>query len=166
MATNITDGTAIFKVRNKREQALIDLIYPVGTIYTTEDADFNPNTAWGGTWVKTAQGRLLEGATTGHDAGATVDAGLPNITGHIGTGHSLGLFDTRKNGTGDNRENELPEGAIDFFGLKRSSIAGESNVVEYSAGFSFNASRSNPIYGSSDTVQPAAEFVIFWKRTA
>lgn len=31
----ITDGTAKFVVRDKRMQALVDMFYPVGTVYAT-----------------------------------------------------------------------------------------------------------------------------------
>lgn len=41
---------------------LIDRIYPVGSIYISTSSTFNPQTAWGGTWVKTAKGRCLIGA--------------------------------------------------------------------------------------------------------
>ena len=30
----------------------LDYYYPVGSYYETSDASFNPNTAWGGTWVQ------------------------------------------------------------------------------------------------------------------
>lgn len=29
-------------------------VYPRGSVYTTADTSFNPNTAWGGTWTGTA----------------------------------------------------------------------------------------------------------------
>lgn len=29
-------------------------VYPRGSVYTTADTTFNPNTAWGGTWTGTA----------------------------------------------------------------------------------------------------------------
>ena len=32
-------------------QANIDFYYPVGSYYKTSNANFNPNTIWGGTWV-------------------------------------------------------------------------------------------------------------------
>ena len=38
---------------------LINVIYPVGTYYETSDATFNPNTAWGGTWVLEEDGTVL-----------------------------------------------------------------------------------------------------------
>ena len=31
-------------------RSILDFFYPVGTIYTTEDKDFNPSTRWGGKW--------------------------------------------------------------------------------------------------------------------
>ena len=41
---------------------LIDRIYPVGSIYISTSPSFNPQTVWGGTWKKTADGRCLIGA--------------------------------------------------------------------------------------------------------
>lgn len=38
---------------------VIDLVYPVGSYYETSDTSFNPNTAWGGTWVEDTAGRVL-----------------------------------------------------------------------------------------------------------
>ena len=37
----------------------LDYFYPVGTYYETSDSDFNPNTAWGGTWVEDTKGKML-----------------------------------------------------------------------------------------------------------
>ena len=39
--------------------SLIDMFYPVGSYYETSDTTFNPNTAWGGTWVEDSKGRFL-----------------------------------------------------------------------------------------------------------
>lgn len=33
-------------------KSLLDYIYPVGTIYHTEDDSFNPSEYWGGVWEK------------------------------------------------------------------------------------------------------------------
>jgi len=41
---------------------IYDVFYPVGSYYETSDASFDPNTAWGGTWVKETvfgDGKLL-----------------------------------------------------------------------------------------------------------
>lgn len=37
---------------------LLDFFYPVGSYYETSDTTFNPNTAWGGTWVEDTWGRV------------------------------------------------------------------------------------------------------------
>lgn len=76
-------------------------------------------------------------------AGASVAAGLPNITGAINSGTAAFEYPSAS-------------GAFSTGGLDRkgSNIRGAENV--YSPNFAFNASRSNSIYGRSNTVQPAA----------
>ena len=39
--------------------ALLNLFYPVGSYYETSDAEFNPNTSWGGTWKLDNDGTVL-----------------------------------------------------------------------------------------------------------
>ena len=45
----------------------LDYYYPVGSYYETSDASFDPNTAWGGTWVRANKGDkvLFSGDTSG-----------------------------------------------------------------------------------------------------
>lgn len=97
--------------------------------------------------------RFIQGAST---AGTTVEAGLPNIIGDTG---SLNWSDNDSN-------------ALDYdTWLNRSgpyerqlfATNGEHIVPIYTqepglrrVGVNFNASRSNPVYGRSDTVQPPA----------
>lgn len=38
--------------------SLVNLFYPVGSYYETSSTTFDPNTAWGGTWVKDSAGRV------------------------------------------------------------------------------------------------------------
>ena len=45
-------------------------IYPVGSIYISTNSTFNPQTTWGGTWVKTAKGRCLIGANDTYPIGS------------------------------------------------------------------------------------------------
>lgn len=52
-------------------KSLIDRIYPVGSIYISTSSTFNPQTAWGGTWKKTADGRCLIGANDSYPIGST-----------------------------------------------------------------------------------------------
>ena len=52
-------------------QTLIDKIYPVGSIYVSTSASFNPQETWGGTWKRTADGRCLIGANNTYPLGST-----------------------------------------------------------------------------------------------
>lgn len=132
--------------------------YPVGSIFQTVSST-SPAALFGGTWQEIAFNRVLMGAGTGYTAGTTVEAGLPNIAGS--------LSETSNNGK-----------SSPFRGNKNAiSSIGALTVTEVSSPFcgfagyegsaydiSFDASRSNPIYGRSYTVQPAAYYVHIWKR--
>ena len=111
----------------------------------TENANFDPNNSWGvGVWVKTAVDRVLQGTNDERRVGTTIEAGLPNITGHM----SLGVW-------------EGMDGAFKHAKQKVKTAYTEQQTMNT---VDFDASLSNPIYGSSDTVQPPAELVFIWKR--
>jgi hypothetical protein len=38
------------------KSSMIGIFYPVGSYYETSDTSFDPNTAWGGTWVQEIAG--------------------------------------------------------------------------------------------------------------
>lgn len=46
------------KASNIDFATLLDILHPVGSYYETSDTTFNPNTAWGGTWVEDTWGRV------------------------------------------------------------------------------------------------------------
>ena len=113
----------------------VNLFNKIGTTYGAGDGSttFNlPNTV----------ARFLEG---GADAGTYYSAGLPNITGHFSA--ALEWSQSIYNGAfrRDNQNGNGPEG----------SEWSNSQLI------SFNASRSNSIYGASTTVQPPAMTVIY-----
>lgn len=57
----IQDGTANFAVRDKRLNALLNIIYPVGSIKITV-TDTEPFKEYGfGTWQEVSKGRVLWG---------------------------------------------------------------------------------------------------------
>ena len=78
----------------------------------------------------------------GDGAGASVAAGLPNITGRISSG-SVGFGITGNSLDGSFYKKEKASAAFNFY-----------SADGYFAGF--DASKSNKIYGASATVQPAA----------
>lgn len=125
-------------------------VYPIGSIYIgiTETC---PIANLFGTWEKVADGLCLQGVTGSQVAGETVEAGLPNIKGALysvrgsdGLSASEGaLYNTSGSNNGANSPDSVPC----------------KNIL-------FDASRSNAIYGKSNTVQPPAYLVNIWKRTA
>lgn len=123
--------------------------HPVGSIYQTISPENPSVTFGGGIWEKIAQDRVLMGASNTHPAGTTVEAGLPNITGKMG-----GLY------------NEM-RGELEalYFDEANNATKSISSAWERGKMLYFDASRSNSIYGASDTVQPPAYFTYTWLRT-
>lgn len=111
----------------------------------------SPAALFGGTWQEIAQNRVLMGASSTHAAGTTVEAGLPNITGTLSD--VMGNFYAYPSGSG----------AFSVKGIGRSLENGSGGNY---GNISFDASKSNAIYGRSSTVQPAAYYVHIWHRVA
>lgn len=60
---------------------VLNMFYPVGSYYETSNTSFDPNTAWGGTWVLETAGKFHLSAGTGYTAGSTggsADAIVPS----------------------------------------------------------------------------------------
>ena len=162
--TGIPTGTLVQQFR-----AVIDALkgeaadklgyYPVGSIYQSTDPT-SPAALFGGTWEEIASNRVLMGASRSHAAGTTVKAGLPNITGSLASNLDRGgsPFCGSANRLSANGSLTFSEQSIAYGGY--SSFSGSQYNIE------FDASRSNPIYGASDTVQPAAYYVYIWHRVA
>lgn len=121
----------------------------------------SPAALFGGTWQEIAQNRVLMGASYAHAAGTTVEAGLPNITGS---------FTTKSTDVGGSPfsgdANVLSAKGSLAFSEKSTSYGGYTGHSGSQYNIQFDASRSNPIYGRSYTVQPAAYYVHIWKRVA
>ena len=126
--------------------------YPVGSIYQSTDPT-SPAALFGGSWEEIASERVLMGASSAHAAGTTVKAGLPNLNGSF-SGIASGQYPNLSN-----------SGALSI--SRNNSIAGyEGGSYGTICTVSFDASKSNAIYGRSSTVQPAAYYVHIWHRVA
>lgn len=137
----------------KAINGIIDLIYPVGTIYETKSTTFNPNTAWGGTWVRTAQGRVPVGQNTSQSEFSTV--------GQTGgeRQHQLSV-------------DEMPEHNHTPSNLGRVQQMNISNGSSYVFPVLNNAGNTNYAYVTGSTGSGTAhnnlqpyEVHIFWERT-
>lgn len=124
--------------------------HPVGSIYQSTDPT-SPAALFGGSWEVIASERVLMGASSTHAAGTTVKAGLPNITGTLSD--VMGSFYAYPSGSG-------------AFSVKGIGLSLENGSSGNYGNISFDASKSNAIYGRSSTVQPAAYYVHIWHRVA
>ena len=130
--------------------ALIDIVYPVGVVIGVDNDDTPAFTKYG-TWEKIAASRILQGADDTHKAGTEIEAGLPNITGYF-YGNQNEHYSKDNGGGAFLREKQNSD-----------SKGGTGHDMALSK-FTFDAARCSEIYGASDTVQPPAHVVQFWKR--
>lgn len=127
--------------------------FPVGSIYQSTDPT-SPAALFGGSWEEIASERVLMGASSTHAAGTTAKAGLPNLKGS-----SSGVASTAY-------PNVSNSGALSI-STNNGGLAGyEGGSYGSNCTVSFDASKSNAIYGRSSTVQPAAYYVHIWHRVA
>ena len=148
---NITDDT-------DTTAAMLELLYPVGAIYIGTMGTC-PLAALGiGSWEKIAEDQVLQGSSSNHNAGTTIEAGLPNITG------SSTLYagsDTSDRGVVYNATDAFYNNGSNS-GIHYASTGSTKTVTN--SNFNIDASRSSAIYGNSDTVQPPAFVVNIWRR--
>ena len=148
--------TAVLKAK---KEAILEC-RPVGSYFITETED-DPNIIFGGGWQKLTGRYVLQCSDDIHAAGTTVQAGLPNITGSFTV-------------VGDSDEsnwvsNTNGQGAFYNVVVNSNRQYYAHCVYNYNGGTcnqAFDASRSNSIYGNSDTVQPPARIVNVWKRVS
>jgi hypothetical protein len=121
----------------------------------------SPAALFGGTWQEIAQNRVLMGASYAHAAGTTVEAGLPNITGSV-VPKLENIYNSFISESGATMTGAFYNtGVFSPYGGADAAVTNSVPKDLY-----FDASRSNPIYGRSRTVQPAAYYVHIWRRVA
>ena len=157
--TGIPTGTLVQQFR-----AVIDALkgeaadklgyYPVGSVYQSTDPT-SPAALFGGTWEEIASERVLMGASSSHAAGSTVEAGLPNITG-TANGGVLSMSTPSSDGAFGGK----------YYNTTTRHGGGDKGDWFSTYDRTFDASKSNAIYGASNTVQPAAYYVYIWHRVA
>ena len=155
----VNDGSAKFRVVDKRLKAMIDILYPIGIVVTTATDDaLKPGEADGlATWEEIAQDRVLQGTSGG--AGQTIESGLPNITGKVW----LRPLDNGEGITWDKENGAFITKVVEDPNDTSGAIVKSSTAKPFGS-INLDASKSNSIYGNSSTVQPPAYKVHFWKR--
>lgn len=107
---------------------------------------------------------MLQCADDDHPAGTTEEAGLPDIVGALSAGSGSGY------GSGDCLlRDDKTAGAFYFQEKSRGNTWPSSWAVPQLSGsfyrdVNFSASKSNPIYGASGTVQMKSIYCNIWQR--
>lgn len=153
----VKDENTLYNVNDEAEYDIkvpvLEALYPIGSIYIgTQDicplTILIPNSQW----ELVANDRVLQGSGS-RNAGNTVEAGLPNITGGVISGGVYSTYNATGAFTGS--YNNGGDGATHYVSA--------NSQVQHTI---FDASRSSSIYGNSNTVQPPAFIVNIWKRIA
>lgn len=147
--------TAVLKAK---KEAILEC-RPIGSYFITETED-DPNVLFGGGWQKLTGRYVLQCSDDSHKAGTTVEAGLPNIEGNISFTLPGGNSPISSAGYRALYNNYSAK-SISGYVMDGSSVTRSTDIF-----LRFDASRSNPIYGRSDTVQPPARIVNVWKRVS
>ena len=115
------------------------LFSAIGTKYGAGDGSTTFN-------LPNLTGRFVEGGTA---SGETKSAGLPNITGDTRGNNWIGYNGERWSGA-------MQEKGQEYIQTYDSQNTDTSKDADRFVGIHFDASKSNAIYGASDTVQPPA----------
>lgn len=147
-------GTFLTEIRKEFKQQIIDMVYPVGSIYMSFE-NRNPETLFGGTWEK-IEGKFLLGADSAHEVKNTGTGilsleNIPQIKGTIGTGAGdYGTFRYASNAFSFNTESQAK------YAYDRSNTTTTTNTYKQ-VNFSIGSANPSPIY-------PPYIAVYMWRR--
>ena len=158
--SDVKVGKMSLKEIDDTVSALFDLIYPVGSIYYTNNANFSPNVSFNGTWEQIKDVFLLAagddyvGGTSGGEAAhKLVESELPSISANW-TIHGQ-------------------EGGTIFYGLSGKATGGlMSNTYKTTQGGSLSGARSytDPgiSFGGNGTHNNMPPYIVVyvWKRVS
>lgn len=145
-------STTMYNIKDDTDTtlSLLNLLYPVGSIYIGTMQTCPLQTLGVGTWQLKAADRVLQGAGTRGSVGTTVNESLPNITGEFNCWWST---------------INTPTGA--FIGsnpTRNGASQGGDAGTEYYDHITFNASSSSSTYQNDAPVQQDAYIVNIWER--
>lgn len=130
-------------------RSVLDFFYPVGSIYISTSSTFNPQTAWGGTWKKTADGRCLIGASDKYPLRSTGGEAEHTLTVNEMPTHRH--YKSRVNWYNDLQTNGMSVNIVAKSNLK---VDGPDNYTDYAGGSK-----------AHNNMQPYLA-VYIWERTA
>lgn len=130
-------------------RSVLDFFYPVGSIYISTSSTFNPQTAWGGTWKKTADGRCLIGASDKYPLRSTGGEAEHTLTVNEMPTHRH--YKSRVNWYNDLQTNGI---SVNIAAKSNLKVDGPDNYTDYAGGSK-----------AHNNMQPYLA-VYIWERTA
>ncbi len=165
----VTDGTVTWRLRDTRcKYEIGDIIPKVGNPKDYEYLILADGGGFDSSYTDLAKiftdgklpnlkdGRFLEGAS---EAGQVKGAGLPNITGKLNVDDNITIGHKETNSILDAENGAF---SIYYSTHAQNTINAGADTWYHERGFAFDASKSNSIYGSSDTVQPKSYTVKYY----
>ena len=149
LTTKVDNNTSQITTLRSMLNVYWKTLYPVGSIYISTSSTFNPQNAWGGTWVKTAEGRCLIGANSTYPLGST--GGEAKHTLSVNEMPSHRHYASRVNWYNDLQTNGVSASIVPQSNLK---VDGPDNYTNYVGGSQ-----------AHNNMQPYLA-VYFWERTA
>ena len=92
LTTEVNNNSSQITTLNNMLTVYWKTIYPVGSIYISTSATFNPNTVWGGRWEQTASGRCLIGANDTYKLGSMGGESTHTLSIEELPQHSHGIY--------------------------------------------------------------------------
>jgi hypothetical protein len=154
-------------------QAALQLLYPVGSIYTNSSVSTNPGTLFGfGTWTAFGAGRVMVGLDAGDSSFDTAEE-TGGSKDSIVVSHTHGVTDSGHNHqsgigrSGSGSANGLIRDvannvSVAQFGIAGGNVAFEALSTTSTTGLTVNSAGSS---GTNANLQPYIT-VYMWKRTA
>lgn len=153
LTTKVDDNTSQITTLHSIVAVYWKTLYPIGSIYISTNANFNPQTTWGGRWEKTAEGRCLIGANSTYPLGSTGGEAEHTLTENelpLIEGHALGVSTYGSASSGHFKVKKENPCALN-------AGTGSNDLSDVYFGFGANLSHNN--------IQPYLA-VYIWERTA
>lgn len=105
---------------------LINILHPIGEYFYTSDVNFNPNTAWCGTWVLENDGTVLVSKSNESDSAFNINVG--NVVGEEKHKLTVEELASHNHPGGNKYTNETGYYARLYFGNDGTALGGEGKT--------------------------------------